>query len=116
MSPNNTFIYSPACPRCIRLAVWLKGRSDGLLSILPYTDPGAMALHPNLNYTRATRAPQLILNNGRLCEGAEAVAEAIALRPGWAWVSAAYAFPLFTPLGHLLYWLLRAKETHCAEC
>src|SRR5262245_22094666 len=108
-----TLIYDPHCGRCERFARWARDWSRGRLETLDYEAPGAMELHPKLSYSRVRQAPQLILANGYLCQGAEAVAWALSLRPGFGFVSVFFHLPLFRQLGFLLYWIFKARPKPC---
>ena len=111
-----TLIYDGQCLKCLSFAQWLNTWCQGHVRIVSMDEPGAMDLHLNLSYARAVRAPQLILPNGYLCQGAEAVAWALSLRPGFAWLAVVFHLPLFRQLSHLAYWLLRAKPRDCPTC
>jgi hypothetical protein len=86
------------------------------LLTLPYDAPGAMDLHPNLSLQRALRAVQLVLKSGHLCEGAEAVAFTLAMRPGFGFVVVLYHLPLFRQLAQLLYFIFKNRPRTCETC
>ena len=65
----STLIFDGQCPRCLRLARILESvAGKGRLRILSMDAPGAMDLHPDLEYARALKAPQLLLENGHKAE------------------------------------------------
>lgn len=112
---EHSFIYAPNCPRCRRVADFLARWTGGRLRCLPYSSD-ALGLHPDLSFVRASKAPQLVLANGYLCEGAEALANALALRPGFKFLSFLYYLPPFKQAGQALYWLFKARPAGCEAC
>jgi predicted DCC family thiol-disulfide oxidoreductase YuxK len=115
-TPLATLIYNGHCPRCAAFARWCLRWGQGRLQALSYDEPGAMDLHPKLSYARALSVPQVILANGYLCQGAEAVAWAIGSRPGFSFITVLYHLPLFRQLGQLLYWIFQARPKPCDAC
>jgi predicted DCC family thiol-disulfide oxidoreductase YuxK len=111
-----TLIYNGHCSRCLAFARWARNWSQGRLTTTPFDEPGAMDLHPRLSYARVTSAPQIVLANGYLCQGAEAVAWVIGSRPGFGFVTVLYHLPLFRQLGWILYQLFKARPKRCDVC
>ena len=83
---------------------------------MPFDAPGAMDLHSDLSFTRAQSAPQIVLANGYLGQGAEAAAWVLGSRLGLGFVPLLYRAPLFKQLGQLAYWALKARQPRCESC
>jgi acetyl esterase len=112
-----TLIYDGQCPFCVKSARRLQALvGAGRLSILPLDSPAAMALHPDLSYSRALGAVQLVLENGALCEGAEAACSALALRPGLGFIRLVYYLPLLRQIFDLAYKISGLRRRRCAGC
>jgi predicted DCC family thiol-disulfide oxidoreductase YuxK len=111
-----TLIYDGQCPRCTSFARWGQRWSQGRLRVLPLDAPGALDIHTDLSFSKALAAPQVVLSNGYLCEGAEAAAWVVGSRRGFGFVPLCYRFPLAKPFGQLLYWALKAPHKECPTC
>jgi acetyl esterase len=113
-----TLIYDGQCPFCIKSAERLqRWAGPSRLEIIAMEDPGAMLHHPDLDYARTLAAVQLILSNGYLCEGAEAAANAAALKPGWRFLKIVYYLPLIRQFANLSYRVVaRKRRRHCEGC
>jgi len=112
-----TLIYDDQCPFCRRSARRLQAFSGpGRLNIVPLDAPGAMDLHRELEYSRALKAVQLVLENGRLCQGAEAGANAVSLRPGFSFVKFLYYLPLIRQAADLGYRFIARNRNRCPAC
>ncbi len=109
-------IYDGYCPRCVAFARWGGRWSRGRLDVLSFEAPGAMQLHPDLSYARAQSAPQMVLDDGRLTQGAEAVAWVLGSRPGFGFIPVLYQAPGFKQAARLLYWAFKARSKPCAAC
>jgi predicted DCC family thiol-disulfide oxidoreductase YuxK len=116
LEPIATLIYDGLCPRCSAFARWGFRWSRGRLRILGLDEPGAMDLHPDLSFARASAAPQLVLANGYLCEGAEAAAWVLGSRRGLSFIPLAYRFPILRQLGQFLYFCFKARPRPCPSC
>jgi predicted DCC family thiol-disulfide oxidoreductase YuxK len=115
-TPLTTLIYNGHCPYCTSFARWSERWGQGRLRALSYDEPGAMDLHRDLSLARAHSAPQVILANGYLCQGVEAVAWVIGTRPGFTFITVLYHLPLFRQAAWLLYWLFKARPKRCDVC
>ena len=78
--------------------------------------PGAMDLHTDLNYTKALKAVQLVLPSGRLCEGAEAAFQVLALKTGLGPLKFLYYLPLLRQAFDLSYRFVARNRNRCASC
>ncbi len=102
---------------CTRLARGLRAwAGPGRLEIIPLDAPGALDLHRDLSFARALKAVQLLRANGYLCQGAEAGANALGLRPGFGWLPFVYYLPLLRQLCDLVYFLVSRGRRRCASC
>jgi predicted DCC family thiol-disulfide oxidoreductase YuxK len=112
-----TLIYDDQCPMCRRWARRLRSFTGSrALAIVAMDDPGAMDLHRDLSYARALKAVQLVLDDGRLCEGAEAAFQAASLRPGFGFLKFPYYLPLLRPLFDLSYRFIARNRNRCPAC
>jgi predicted DCC family thiol-disulfide oxidoreductase YuxK len=91
-------IYDGRCRFCVaqadRLARWTGGR----VRLESFRDPGVIEKYPGLTAERCEEAIQLVMPNGRIAGGAEAIARALRLRPLLAPVGFLYEAPLLRPL------------------
>jgi predicted DCC family thiol-disulfide oxidoreductase YuxK len=112
-----TLIYDGQCPLCRRWASRLQAfAGESRLSLAALDDPGAMELHRDLSYAKALKAVQLVLENGRLCDGAEAGFQAIALRPGWGFLAWFYYLPPLRQIFDLIYRYISRNRNRCPSC
>jgi predicted DCC family thiol-disulfide oxidoreductase YuxK len=116
MEPIATLIYDGLCPRCSAFARWGGRWSQGRLRTLALDQPGAMDLHRDLSFARATAAPQVVLANGYLCQGAEAAAWVLGSRRGFAFIPILYRAPLLKQGAQLCYWAFKARPQACEAC
>jgi predicted DCC family thiol-disulfide oxidoreductase YuxK len=86
------------------------------LAIVSMDAPGAMDLHRDLSYAKALKAVQLVLPNGRLCEGAEAAFQALALRPGLGLLKIIYYIPPIRQASDLSYRFIARNRNRCPAC
>jgi acetyl esterase len=113
----STLIYDGQCPFCVRSARRLQAfAGQSRLAIVPLDAPGAMELHSRLSYARALAAVQLVLENGYLCEGAEAAFNALGLRPGFGFLKLLYYVPLFRQAADFAYRVIAARRRRCPAC
>ncbi|MBI3843595.1 MAG: DUF393 domain-containing protein [Planctomycetes bacterium] len=86
-------IYDGRCRFCVgqaaRLARWLKGR----VNLQSFRDPGVLEHYPRLTAAACERAMQLVLPDGRIFAGAEAVSHALRLRAALAPIGWLYLVP-----------------------
>lgn len=75
-----------------------------------------MELHPALDLARVQRSVQLILENGYLCEGAEAASHALALQPCLRPLKFLYYLPLFRQFANFCYVRITRQRKNCPHC
>ena len=97
---------------CRASAMWLMrlALSRGALEILPCRSPARTARYPQLSETACLTAMQLILPDGRILAGADAVPELLRRIRGLAWLAAFFALPVMRPLARRVYaWIARNR-------
>ena len=112
MPADATLIYDGACGFC-RDAVALLGRWDraGRVRVLAFQDEQAVAPF-GLGRPALAAAVHLVLADGRVFAGADAVAEALRLLPGRRWLGALLRLPGVRALARRGYaWV--AVRRHC---
>ena len=112
MPPMATLIYDAECPMCRASAMWLMRRalSSGLLEILPCRSPVRRERFPQVPEAHCMTAMQLVLPDGRVLGGADAVPELLRRIRGWAWVAGVFALPPVRPLARVIYgWIARNR-------
>lgn len=100
-----TLIYDGECAMCRASAFWLMRRalSRGALEILPCRSEPRRARFPQVSEDACLAAMQLVLPDGRVLAGAEAVPELLRRIRGWGWVAGFFALPGVRPVARRLY-------------
>jgi predicted DCC family thiol-disulfide oxidoreductase YuxK len=90
---------------CRASALWLMrlALSSGQLEILPCRSPVRAQRFPELSESTCLSAMQLILPDGRIVAGADAVPELLRRIRGAGWLAGLFALPLMRPLSRRLY-------------
>ena len=107
-----TLIYDAECAMCRSSALWLMRRalSSGTLEILPCRSRVRQARFPQVAEERCLEAMQLVLPDGRVLSGADAVPELLRRIRGWGWMAQVFALPGIRPLAHRGYgWVARNR-------
>jgi predicted DCC family thiol-disulfide oxidoreductase YuxK len=107
-----TLIYDAECSMCRASALWLMRRalSGGQLEILPCRSGERRRRFPQVSEETCLAAMQLVLLDGRILSGADAVPELLRRIRGWGWVAGAFALPGVRPLGRRVYaWVARNR-------
>jgi predicted DCC family thiol-disulfide oxidoreductase YuxK len=105
-------IYDDECPMCRASALWLMrlARSLGAVEILPCRSSVRVARFPQISEAACLTAMQLVLPDGRVLEGAEAVPELLHRIRGLGWLAAVFALPGMRPLARRVYgWIARNR-------
>lgn len=105
-------IYDGECPMCRASALWLMrlALSGGALEILPCRSPVRRARFPQVSEDACLAAMQLVLPDGRVLAGADAVPELLRRIPGWGWLATVFALPGVRPLARRAYaWIARNR-------
>lgn len=113
-----TLIYDAECAMCRASALWLMRRalSAGKLDILPCRSGVRRERFPQVTEAACMTAMQLVLPDGSILSGADAVPELLGRIRGWGWVAAVLAQPGVRPLGRRLYaWVAQNRmKISCA--
>jgi len=103
---------------CRASALWLMRRamSTGALEILPCRSAVRAERFPRIAEARCLAAMQLVLPDGRVLGGADAVPEVLRRIRGWGWVAGVFALPPVRPLARRIYgWVARNRmKISCA--
>jgi predicted DCC family thiol-disulfide oxidoreductase YuxK len=105
-------IYDAECPMCRASAMWLMrlALSRRAIEILPCRSPVRAARFPQVNEAACLTAMQLVLPDGRVLAGADAVPELLSRIRGLAWLAAFFALPGMRLLARLVYgWIARHR-------
>jgi predicted DCC family thiol-disulfide oxidoreductase YuxK len=97
---------------CRASALWLMRRAmaAGELGILPCRSAPRRARFPQISDERCMRAMQLVLPDGRVLEGADAVPELLRRIPRWRWAAGLLALPGVRPLARRAYAWIAANR------
>ena len=107
-----TLVYDADCAMCRASALWLMRRAmaAGQLEILPCRSGPRRARFPQLTEEQCMRAMQLILPDGRILEGADAVPELLTRIPRWRWAVPVLALPGVRPAARRVYGWIAANR------
>jgi len=111
-APMATLIYDGECAMCRASALWLMRRAmeGGALEILPCRSALRHERFPHITDAQCMAAMQLMLPDGRVLAGADAVPELFARIPHWRWVPALFALPGMRPVARRAYaWIARNR-------
>lgn len=99
-----TLLFDGRCGMCSAWRAWI-ARHDrgGRIALLPYQDPAARDLVPDLPPERFAGEMQLILPDGRVVGGATAIAESLRVLPGYRWLGALLRLPPILWMARRLY-------------
>lgn len=101
-------VYDADCAMCRASALWLMRRAmaAGQLEILPCRSAPRRLRFPQISDARCMQAMQLVLPDGRVLEGADAVPELLRRIPRWRWAAALLALPGVRALArHAYAWI-----------
>jgi predicted DCC family thiol-disulfide oxidoreductase YuxK len=111
-SPRAVLIYDGDCPMCRASALWLMrlALSHGALEILPCRASIRAQRFPQITEEACLTAMQLVLPDGRVLAGADAVPDLLRRIRGLGWVAALFALPGMQPLARRVYaWIARNR-------
>jgi predicted DCC family thiol-disulfide oxidoreductase YuxK len=112
VGPVATLVYDGECAMCRASALWLARRAmdAGTLEILPCRSAPRRARFPAITDAQCMTAMQLVLPDGRVLSGADAVPELFARIPRWRWVTTLFALPGMRPVARRVYaWIARNR-------
>jgi predicted DCC family thiol-disulfide oxidoreductase YuxK len=105
-------IYDGDCAMCRASALWLMRRalSSGELEILPCRSSVRRARYPAIADEVCLTAMQLVLPDGRVLSGADAVPELLRRIRGWGWVARLLDLPGVRPVARRVYaWIAKNR-------
>lgn len=105
-------IYDGECAMCRASALWLMRRalSAGRLEILPCRSEARLERFPQVAEEACLTAMQLVLPDGRVRAGADAVPELLRRIRGWGWLAGVFDLPGIRPLARRVYaWVARNR-------
>lgn len=107
-------IYDGDCSMCRASAFWLLRRAlaggASELEILPCRSPVRRIRFPHVSDETCLQAMQLVLPDGRIRSGADAVPEILARIPRWRWVARLFDLPGVRPLSRRAYTWIAANR------
>jgi predicted DCC family thiol-disulfide oxidoreductase YuxK len=113
-----TLIYDAECAMCRASALWLMRRamSGGRLEILPCRSDVTRQRFPHVAEADCMTAMQLVVPDGRVLSGADAVPELLRRIRGWGGVAGVFALPGIRPVARRAYaWVARHRmKISCA--
>jgi len=117
-SPVATLIYDGECAMCRASALWIMRRAmdAGTLEILPCRSAPRRQRFPQVTDAQCMTAMQLVLPDGRVLAGADAMPELLRRIPRWRWLASLFTLPGMRPLGRVVYaWIARNRmRVSCA--
>jgi len=112
VSLTAVLIYDADCPMCRASALWLMrlALSRGALEILPCRSPVRAQRYPAITEAACLTAMQLVLPDGRVLAGADAVPELLRRIRGLGWLATVFSVPGMRPLARRVYaWIARNR-------
>jgi predicted DCC family thiol-disulfide oxidoreductase YuxK len=112
-SPTNpTLIYDGECGICQRAVAWLRHRDrEHVLRFVPFQDAVAVARF-GIALPALAAAMHLVLPDGRVYPGADAIPELLRLLPGKRWLAPLFRLPGALPLARRIYARIAIRR-HC---
>lgn len=112
-------VYDGECAMCRASALWLMRRAlNGgarTLELMPCRSPARRARFPQIDDAACMVAMQLVLPDGRIVSGADAVPEILERIPRWRWVRRLFDLPGARAFARRAYaWIARNRmELSC---
>ena len=119
--PKAVLIYDGECSMCRASALWLLRRAEAGgardLEILPCRSPVRRQRFPTISDETCMQAMQLVLSDGHVLAGADAVPEILLRIPRWSWVARFFDLPRVRPVARRVYaWIARNRmKISCAR-
>lgn len=109
-----TLIYDGDCSMCWTSAMWLMRRAiaggSQTLEIVPCRSSVRRERFPFIEDATCLDAMQLVLPDGRVLSGADAVPEILRRIPRWGWMAAFFGLPGARPFARRVYgWIARNR-------
>lgn len=107
-----TLIYDGECGLCRKAAKWVNSHArPGEIETLPCQSEERKRRFPNMDEARCLEAMQLVLTNGDVYSGEEALSPLFKRMRGWRWVAGVFSLPLVNRVSPPLYRAI-AKHRH----
>jgi predicted DCC family thiol-disulfide oxidoreductase YuxK len=117
-TPVATLVYDGECAMCRASALWIMRRAmdGGGLEILPCRSAPRRARFPQITDEQCMTAMQLVLPDGRVLAGADAMPELLRRMPRWRPLASLFALPGMRPVARRVYaWIARNRmRVSCA--
>jgi predicted DCC family thiol-disulfide oxidoreductase YuxK len=112
--PPAVLIYDGECSMCRASALWLMRRAlaggASELELLPCRSTARRSRFPLITDETCLTAMQLVLPDGRVLSGADAVPEILERIPRWRWLARIFNLPGARPLARSAYgWIARNR-------
>ncbi|MBI2494423.1 MAG: DUF393 domain-containing protein [Candidatus Rokubacteria bacterium] len=110
--PPAVLIYDGECAMCRASALWLMrlALSRGALEILPCRSEPHRARFSHVSDEACLTAMQLVLPDGRVLAGADAVPELLRRVRGLGWLAGVFALPGVRPVSRRVYaWIAKNR-------
>ncbi len=110
--PPAVLIYDGECASCRAGALWVMrlAHSAGALEILPWRSAPRRERFPQITDAMCATAMRLVLPDGRVLAGADAVPELVHRMSGLRWLTATLALPgVGRPARRLYGWIARNR-------
>jgi predicted DCC family thiol-disulfide oxidoreductase YuxK len=120
VTPRAVLIYDGDCSMCRASALWLMRRALAggatTLEVMPCRSPARRARFPQIDDATCMAAMQLVLPDGRVLGGADAVPEILERIPRWRWLRRLFEAPGVRPMSRRVYaWIARNRmKLSCA--
>lgn len=104
-------IYDGACPICAGARAWIERRAvSGTFEFLACQSPERARRFPALSEATCLEAMQVVLPDGRILAGDQAIPEILARLRRWRWLAAAFRLPGAGRIAPRLYrWVARRR-------
>jgi predicted DCC family thiol-disulfide oxidoreductase YuxK len=107
---NPTLIYDGECGICQRAVAFLERRDrEHVLRFIPFQD-GARVAAFGIELPALAAAMHLLLPDGRVYAGADAVPELLRVLPVWRWLVPVFYVPGVLPLARRIYAWIAARR------
>lgn len=115
-----TLIYDGSCGFCRESVQWFRERDpEESLEFLPYQSPDLQDRFPQVTREACERAMHLVLPDGRVLVGADALPAILRALPGYRIQASILSFPLFRPVTRAFYRLIannRPRDRGAGSC
>jgi predicted DCC family thiol-disulfide oxidoreductase YuxK len=109
--PRIAVIYDGACPLCRGSVEWIRTRDRaGAFAFVPFQDPGFAERFPQVPLPACEQAVTLVLPDGSLRSGADALPEILRRLPRWRLLAPLLGWRAVRPLARRVYNHIAARR------